>query len=564
MEQGANKTNIELLLKQNLSLKKENLHLRTLLGKEIKSREIYLTEQYSMTDNRLRTLQEISCIGVWELDLIGNKLWASPETFRIYGVEETEDGFIDIKKAIKLQIIDEYTRIDNAINDLIIHGKDYDITYKIYRTSEQNRELHYLNSKARLIKDADGKPSKIIGTIQDVTDRKRSEKELIKAKDKAEESDKLKSAFLANMSHEIRTPMNAIIGFSQLLNIGSLTPDRQKEYTEIIIKKGKLLITLIDDIIEVSKFQSGQLTITKSECNLNALMNELFLQFNQKISQLGKENIVLRLAVDDFNTPFVIFTDPGRLQQVIANLLSNAVKFTDKGNIDFGFKRDQENRLHFFVHDTGIGIPKDKLRVIFNRFRQVEETATRRFGGSGLGLTISKGIIELLGGKIWAESNLHKGSSFYFNLPLETVPVTEAEQVVEEPAQEISNFNWKDKVILVAEDEEVNYKFLETVLHETQAQVLHAENGFQVIELCRSINKIDLILMDMKMPEMNGFDAAREVKRINPKIPIIAQTAFSMKDDRAKCFEAGCDDYIAKPIDIKVLIDKIDQLFNLS
>ncbi|MFP4059893.1 MAG: ATP-binding protein [Bacteroidota bacterium] len=405
---------------------------------------------------------------------------------------------------------------------------------------------------------ADKKKGYLYCVLKDVSIFKKNEEELIRARKKAEESDRLKTAFLANMSHEIRTPMNAIIGFSELLKIPDIDNRKKEEYAKIISNKGSLLLTLIDDIIEVAKFESGKLSINKTSCDINSLLEELRVIFDEKKKARNKENVLVKLYIPEkIEEP--VYTDPGRLQQVLTNLIDNALKFTERGYIEFGYEV-KEKYIQFFVKDTGIGIKKKDQKLIFNRFRQVEDTPSKRHGGSGLGLTISKGIVSLLGGKMWLESKFDEGSVFYFTLPL-----NKAEQPVEETYDNIketnTSYNWKDKVILVAEDEEVNYRFIEAILDDTEVQLLHAENGVQAIELCESINQIDLVLMDIKMPGLNGYDATRKIKSIRPELPVIAQTAFTMKEEKKKCLQAGCDDYISKPIDIKLLIEKINFFF---
>jgi len=398
-----------------------------------------------------------------------------------------------------------------------------------------------------------------ICSLIDITERKKEEEALKKAKEKAEESDRLKIAFLANMSHEIRTPMNAILGFAQLLNIKQHSAEKIKEYTDIIKNKGHILIKLIDDIIEVSKFEAGKLSISKSECNLDELLHELYGFYNEEKIYKGKENLEIRLKKPEKDDLKTVYTDPGRLQQVLSNLINNALKFTDKGLIEFGYYQKSKNTLEFYVKDTGIGLAREQQKFIFDRFRQVEETTTRQYNVSGLGLTISKGIVKLLGGKIRVKSEPDQGATFFFTIPFEKTAKKVKPADVE--YETYRNYNWQDKVILVAEDEEVNYQFLEAVLEKTQAKLLHAKNGKQAVDLCKSINKIDLVLMDIKMPEMDGYEAASQIKQFRKKIPIIAQTAFSMEDAEKKCKKAGCVDYIPKPIEIATLFSKINKYF---
>jgi CheY-like chemotaxis protein len=238
--------------------------------------------------------------------------------------------------------------------------------------------------------------------------------------------------------------------------------------------------------------------------------------------------------------------------------LRNAFQFTEKGIIEFGYELKDAKTIQFFVKDTGIGVRKEDQKLVFNRFRQVEETSLRKIGRSGLGLTLSRHIINLMGGKIWFESIPNEGSTFYFTIPVTAQPEEQPEQHIE---QKVS-YNWKDKVILIVEDDEINAQFLEAVLDQTQVQTLNAYNGIQAIELCRTINKIDLVLMDIKMPEMSGYEACKKIKSFRPGLPMIAQTAFAESVDKRKCLNAGFDEYISKPIDIELLFSKIYSFFN--
>lgn len=485
-----------------------------------------------------------------------NTIWFSEELVKILNISiknnqinkenlkkiSTEDnsGFIEI-------ITKNYKKLPKKEVLLYIHA---DNKYK------QQRILVY---RPFLITNKQKNIKKTLGIITNITDHKRHEEEIIKAKEKAEESDKIKSIFLKNISHEIRTPMNAIIGFNELLYINDISPDIKNEYLTIIKNKSKYLLSLIDDIVELSKFESGEMTVNKTETNLTKLFNELIQEFNKEIQKRKKNNIDLYLKLPiEQNIP-VIYTDSSRIYQVMAYLLDNALKFTEKGYIQFGYEIKDNKNFLFFVKDTGIGIPKEAQKYLFNRFKVNKEVYYKNFLNKGLGLTISRALVELLGGKIHVESEPGKGSTFYFTLPLnkskkDTSP--ERSENTERYAK------WRDKVILVAEDDEVNYRFIEAIFAKTQVQLLHVIDGQQAIELCRTINKIDLILMDIKMPEKSGYEAIKEIKKFRTDIPIIVQTAYAQKEDKIKCFEAGCNDYISKPIDINLLFSKIKLIFN--
>jgi signal transduction histidine kinase len=377
----------------------------------------------------------------------------------------------------------------------------------------------------------------------------------------AEESDRLKTAFLSNMSHEIRTPMNAIIAFSNFLRDPELPHDRRTEYLNYINSSGASLLQLIDDIIDSAKIEAGQLKINKVECNIHKLCEELFESFLAIRSRRGKECVELQYLNHNENKHIVIMSDYVRLRQIISNLLDNAFKFTSKGNISFGFV-DKGNYIEFSVKDSGCGIPADKLDLIFERFVQVDITA-RRYGGAGLGLNICKNLVEILDGRMWAKSVLGEGSEFTFTLPYihKELLTMNSHPFAQHLAKE-SLYNWKDKHVLVAEDEDLNFKVLEVALQRTQVNLIRVTNGIQAIEECRKNKNINLILMDIQMPKMNGLDATREIKQINTKLPIIAQTAFAMNGEKEKCIEAGCDDYIAKPIDLIELISKVSKYLN--
>lgn len=403
-----------------------------------------------------------------------------------------------------------------------------------------------------------------VGIIKDISRWKRTEQELINAKEKAEESDRLKSAFLSNMSHEIRTPMNSIIGFAELLSDPELFEKKRKKYLNYITSSGKSLLNLINDIIDVSKIEAGQLKIKKSEVKINSVLNELYASFNDTHKKQKGSDFDLRV-VKEADDNFTIYTDPYRFRQILANLIGNAFKFTDKGFIEFGYTlKEEKGEVEFYVKDTGVGIPQDKLQIIFDRFGQVEETYDKNQSGTGLGLAISKKLSEMLGGTMSVESIINEGSTFYLSIPLKkgkgaNKETTSVQPETQKEKKATGIHDWSDKTILIAEDEDINYMFLAEALNFTQAKVIWAKDGKETIKICKTDPKIDLILMDVKMPEMDGYEATKSIKQFRPDLPIIAQTAYAMAGEREKAFQAECDDFITKPIRPKKLLNTLSK-----
>ncbi|MHC1704543.1 MAG: ATP-binding protein [Tenuifilaceae bacterium] len=382
--------------------------------------------------------------------------------------------------------------------------------------------------------------------------RKENEINLRVAKERAEESDKLKSAFLANMSHEIRTPMNAIIGFSELITRKTVSQDKKDNYAQYITNSGKTLLNIIDDIIDIAKIEAGQLKISKSNTYINVMLNEILEFVNNEKKRNKKDNILFSKSEAITDISFSILCDSLRLRQILGNLLNNALKFTVEGIIEFGYIIPNNATILFYVRDTGIGLSEDKIPFIFDRFRQADDSTTRNYGGTGLGLTISKKLVEMMGGRIWVESEKNKGSTFFFTLPL-IIP-NNSIKLVEERNDSTLTDVFEGKTILIAEDEDVNFLFLQEVLASTKVNILRAKTGYQAVNFIKNSNDISIVLMDIKMPEMNGYQATKLIKEINPNIPVIAQTAYAMLEDKIKGVNSGCDDYLAKPIKPETLI----------
>lgn len=393
---------------------------------------------------------------------------------------------------------------------------------------------------------------------KEIASRKKIEKELIKAKEKAEESDRLKSAFLANMSHEIRTPLNAIVGFSNLFD-KNIDPEKRKKFNKLIQDSTITLLKLIDDILDLSKIEANQLIVNEESCNINLIVNEIYSSLKMILNTGEKNNINLMLKSP--SNELIILSDPVRLKQIFNNLLSNAIKFTnDRGQIEFGYtlqyKDSPQNKIdtiQFYVKDTGIGIPENRINYIFERFNKIEESPTKLYKGAGIGLTITKNLVELLGGKIWVESEFGIGSTFYFTLPYKP-----AHKIPEDiKIEKRKTIDWKNKTILIAEDIEECFIYLNEILADTGVNIMRAKNGKEAIDYCKKNSNINIVLMDIKMPGMDGYETIKIIKKIRPDLPIIVQTAYAMSQDKLKAKEIGADDYITKPIDEFLLMKKI-------
>ena len=402
------------------------------------------------------------------------------------------------------------------------------------------------------VQNEEGETTHYIAVKEDITKQKEMEVELRKAKQKAEESNKLKSEFLANMSHEIRTPMNGIMGFASLLDDDGLSPGSRKNYVQIIQNSTRQLLHIIDEILEVSKLQTRQVKKEDTKLNVNEVLMQCFSEFDRKARDKGLSLYVKKGLPDEAAR---IYVDGGKLHKIIDNLLENALKFTQQGYVEMGYNR-KGNKLEFYVKDTGIGISYNARELIFEQFSQEDKKLSRSTGGLGLGLSIVKGNTELLDGKIRLESERGKGSTFFVEipyLPVEPELVLMLEKTTESSPERIT--------ILVTEDEEVNYQYLEILLKKYQPgiKVLHAINGQEAVDICKKYPEIKLVLMDLKMPGMNGLEATRLIKKQNPDLTIIAQTAYTSLENQEEAKAAGCVAFLRKPtrkLDLFKVLDK--------
>jgi PAS domain S-box-containing protein len=425
------------------------------------------------------------------------------------------------------------------------------------------------------IKDKQGNLINILHISADISDLKKLEKELLLSKQKleeqneiykslneelkvaklkAEESDMLKSTFLANLSHEIRTPMNGILGFTDLLKENKYNSNDFYDFLDIIESSGQRLLSIINDIIEMSKLDTNQIKVFNSNTNINSIIYNIYNELNVNVSK--DTNIKLRKFIPA-DTTINIKTDATKLYQIICNLVNNALKFTDEGYVEFGYSDYDKDYITFYVKDTGPGIAPKYFDTIFDRFSQLQENHGKK-SGSGLGLAICKAYIELLNGNIWVESEKGKGTTFYFKIPnikCDNIEINNKEK------NNTTNFVLKDILILIVEDDDVNFHYLNELFSLYDVNIIRASSGSEAVAQCISNEHIDLILMDIKLPEMNGYQATKRIKEIAPHIPIIVQTAYSLANDKAKAYECGCDDFISKPISRTKLMDIISNVF---
>lgn len=399
----------------------------------------------------------------------------------------------------------------------------------------------------------DGEVIGSMGVIRDVTLRKKLELELIKAKEKAEESDRLKSAFLANMSHEIRTPLNGIIGFTTLMTKDTVPKEKKEKYAAIMRGSAQSLLKIINDILDISRIEAGQIEIIAAPCNLNSLLGELHTLYSEKVQNNNQQ--VVQLKMLPRTETILINTDEARLRQILINLLDNAFKFTEAGTIEFGISAVSQEVVELVVKDTGIGIARELQPFIFDRFRQIRNSPGQQ-RGNGLGLAIVKQLLDLMGGTIRVESLPDKGSTFIVQLPRQPLPAVASEGKERPVLAHHANDHAR---ILLVEDDESSSLFMEEMLALSGFAVEVAKTGRKAREKFHTA-RFDIILMDIRLPDANGLDLVREFRLANPTIPIIAQTAYAMQRDEETALAAGCNSYVAKPFNIDMLIEKIRKL----
>jgi PAS domain S-box-containing protein len=492
------------------------------------------------SEQKSMSIMENSADAIFITNQQGKYIYTNKEVSTMLGYTSEEmksKAIVDITKPNKQE------EIFKIFNQVLNEGKGFSEIELLKKGG------NYITTDLNAVLLPDGT---VYGSCRDITKRKHTEFELIKAKERAEESDRLKSAFLTNMSHEIRTPMNGILGFAELLKEPNLTIEEQQDYIQTMQISGARMLNTINSIVDISKIESGLIGIDIKETNLNEKIEFTYKFFKPEVEIKGLQFLFKNgLPTNEA----IIKTDNEKVYGILTNLVRNAIKFTYDGSIEFGYKKKGEY-LEFYVKDTGIGVPKNHQEIIFERFRQGSETHNRGYEGSGLGLSISKSYVEMLGGRIWVESEEGLGSTFYFTIPY--IAVSEEKNTIENVVSaEHKEGQLKNLKILIVEDDEISYSLLSITLQKISKEVLHVITGVQAVEACRNNPDLDLVLMDIRMPQMNGLEATQQIRQFNTEVIIIAQTAYGFSGDSDKAIKAGCNDYISKPINKTLLFELI-------
>lgn len=542
---------IDYVLKESLKRLGQAV-INALDQKEIKQKKRMAEAALIESEERFRRLAENAQDLIYRIELspVTRLSYISPAVFHFTGYTQDE----------------HYQNLD--LSKQLVHPYDQSMVEKSPQTAGEIRKpkvFSWLKKDGTIvwteqrnipIYDEKGTLIAIEGIARDITERKKMIEELVVSKEKAEESDRLKSAFLANMSHEIRTPMNGILGFTELLKDNNLSGDEKDKFINIIQKSGQRLLNTVNDLIDISKIETGQMQVNLSQTSVKEQLLNLFNFFQPEAAE---KKLKLILNDNTSKTEAELVTDVMKLDSILTNLIKNAIKYTDSGKVEIGCIKAGDQMV-FAISDTGIGIPEYRQKAIFNRFEQADTGDKHAYQGSGLGLTIAKAYVEMLGGQIEVASKPGYGSVFRFQIPAIPINNSKIAQENEVPRKETAHqINNKIK-ILIAEDDLVGLQYLKTVLLSSASAIFTAENGKEAVEIFTQHPDIDLILMDIRMPVMDGYQATQKIREISSEVYIIAQTAFALSGDKEKSIDAGCNDYISKPIKKNELLQMVSNL----
>ena len=503
--------------------------------------------------NRLSEAQKLAKIGSWEINLSDNEVFFSEQFYTIFEIDHNLEASIGL---LKLRLIqpDDVELFETNLNYVKKNNSEVQFSHIL---TCKNGTVKYINEYIKCLNDENNEPVKILGTIQDISDQKNIENELILAKELAEQSVRVKEEFLTNMSHEIRTPMNGIIGFARILESTNLDSD-QKQSVDAIKRASKNLLVIINDILDFSKIDADKMTFEDVNFSLSKNINSVI----ELLSPISKEKKIKLLFEIDPKIQDFLIGDTTRLSQILINLVGNALKFTEKGYVELIITQEEESETETFVRfsvvDTGIGIAQNKIDSIFESFNQASHGTARKFGGTGLGLTITRKLVELQGGAITVKSEISKGSEFSFLLQFKKVqkgilPITKAKK------EQLSANFLKDTKILLVEDNELNQLLAIKVFQKWEKEIDIADNGKVAIDKIEK-NNYDIILMDIQMPEMDGNELTKYIRTnmgSKANIPIIALTAHATLVEEKRSLENGMNDYLSKPFDFNVLLEKL-------
>jgi PAS domain S-box-containing protein len=506
------------------------------------------------TSDKLANKMRAANDGMWDWHLSSGVVEFDPRYYEMagYKVDEFEHNLTEFQNRVHAddlaQVMEKaQAHLDGKTDRFIVE----------FRFLKKDRSWMWILGRGIIVeRDEKEEPLRLMGTHTDISELKSIQNDLRIAKNKAEESDRLKSSFLANMSHEIRTPMNGILGFSSLLQDKNISKKEQEDYLNIIQKSGNRMLSTIDDIIDISKIEAGQMDLSRTEFNLNETISFLYNFFHPEIK---KKELILNCEKGLPDDQSNIISDHEKIIAVFTNLLKNAFKFTSEGTINFGYKIEDEH-IVFFVKDTGIGISEKRQKAIFDRFVQEDLTITKPYEGSGLGLSISKGLIDIMGGTIYVESEKGKGSSFYFTIKYEKSGGSKKNPGLISQKSLLGD-RLKSVNVLIAEDDDSAFFYFQELLKKKCNKIYHAKSGEEAVDLCKNNASINLVLMDIKMPDIDGFEATRRIRKFNKEIIIIGQTAYALVGDKQKVLDAGCNDYITKPIDKNLLLTILAKYF---
>jgi PAS domain S-box-containing protein len=513
--------------------------IEAILQKEIKIAHENAEKALRLSEERFRLIAENARDMIYLIEFEPNPCfkYVSPYTTILTGYTP-EEHYADFNIRTKYIHPDDVHLIE--LDEILNNSNPQPI---ILRIQKKSGEMGWIEQQNVVIYDDDGKIKAIEGIARDITDRKTAEVELIKAKVKAEQSARLKSAFLANMSHEIRTPMNGLVGFSSLISEKDITEEERLIYAEEINKSCKRLLDIVTNVLDISKIESGQMEVIKTPFNVHEALVETYCAYKQQCIENGLQFF---FSIELENKDLQIENDKGKIQQILSIFLNNAIKFTKTGRIDLKLIQNKDE-LVFYVQDTGIGISKSAQKSIFEHFTQEDSLISRNYDGAGLGLSIAKGLCELIGGSITFESVKGRGSVFYLHVPISETKKTQIIMPSVAFPMQFSNIN-KEFTILIAEDDELSFDFLKKLLNKNEKfKIIRAKDGIQAVDCCKENPDISMVLMDIKMPFMNGLEATKKIKAQRKDLPIIAVTAYALSNDIENAFAAGCDDYISKP-----------------